>query len=103
MNRDYELTEDADRDVFEISVYIARNNYAAAERFLDTLYEKFQLLADSPTIGRRREELAHGLRSFPTGSYAIYYRETERGIHVVRVLHGARDLDAIFGSEEADT
>lgn len=48
-------------------------------------------------MGRAREELAASLRSFPFGRYVIFYVPIEDGIDVVRVLHSARDIDAIFG------
>jgi hypothetical protein len=43
----------------------------------------------APEIGRARPELLANLRSFPVG----------RGIEVVRVLHGARDLKPLFEQE----
>jgi hypothetical protein len=47
-------------------------------------------------MGRLRPELAPHLRSFPIGNYVIFYRLTQEGIEVARVLHGARDIDALF-------
>lgn len=103
MSSRYELTDLADQDLFEISLYIAQNSVGAAERFIDTMNEKFQLLADSPRLGRSREELAPGLRSLSIGKYVIFYRPTEDSILVIRVLHGARDIETILGSEETET
>jgi len=40
--------------------------------------------------------LAARLRSFPVGSYVIFYRPMENGVEIVRVLHGARDLPPLF-------
>jgi len=56
-------------------------------------------------MGRAREELAASLRSFPFGRYVIFYVPFEDGIDVVgidvvRVLHGARDIDAIFSESQ---
>jgi toxin ParE1/3/4 len=47
-------------------------------------------------MGRARQELAASLRSFPFGRYVIFYVPIENGINVVRVLHSARDIDAVF-------
>ena len=55
------------------------------------------MIADSPMIGRTREELAPGLRSFPVGNHVIFYRSVKNGIEVIRVLHGARDIEFLFG------
>jgi len=88
----------AERDLLEIWTYIARDNPSAADRFLDLIGEKCDLLAASPEMGRRREDLAPSLRSFPVGRYVIFYRPGERGIQVVRVLSAYRDIAALFGS-----
>lgn len=45
-------------------------------------------------MGRSQGRLRPNLRSHPHGSYVIFYRAVEGGIEVVRVLHGARDIDA---------
>ncbi|MBD2776276.1 type II toxin-antitoxin system RelE/ParE family toxin [Iningainema tapete] len=101
MSRRCELTELADQDIFEVSVYVAQNlGVAAAQRFIDTINEKFQLLANSPGLGRSRLDLAPELRSFPVGKYIIFYRPISEGILVVRVLHGARDITSIFEAEQ---
>ena len=51
-------------------------------------------------MGRGRSELAAELRSFATNTpYVIYYELVPNGIVVVRILHHARDLDAIFLNE----
>ncbi len=101
--RQFTLSSEANADLLEIWVYIAERSIESADRMVDSIREKCQLLADSPAMGRKRAELAEGLRSFPVGHYVIYYRQTDDGILVVRVLHGARDVDALFATEEADT
>jgi toxin ParE1/3/4 len=87
----------AELDLLEIWSHIAKDSASAADRFLDLIGEKCDLLAASPDMGRRREELAPSLRSFPVGRYVIFYRPRERGIQVVRVLSAYRDIAALFG------
>jgi toxin ParE1/3/4 len=87
----------AERDLLEVWSHIAKDSPSAADHFLDLIGEKCDLLAASPDMGRRREELAPALRSFPVGRYVIFYRLGERGIQVVRVLSAYRDIAAIFG------
>jgi toxin ParE1/3/4 len=36
------------------------------------------------------------LRSLSVGNYLIFYRPLADGIEIVRVLHGARDIDSLF-------
>ncbi|HLP91141.1 MAG TPA: type II toxin-antitoxin system RelE/ParE family toxin [Nostocaceae cyanobacterium] len=47
-------------------------------------------------MGRSRYELLPGLRSFPVGSYLIFYFPINQSIEVIRVLHGARDIAKLF-------
>jgi toxin ParE1/3/4 len=91
----YRLTEQARQDLDEIWLYIAEDN-PAADQFLDTLYEKSVLLAGQPLLGHLQPELALNLRSFPVGNHVIFYRPIDNGIEVARVLHGARDIDALL-------
>ena len=86
----------AKADLVEIWEFIADDSDAHADAFIDLIDQKFQLLAQQPGIGRRRAELADGLRSFPVGRYVIFYLTVSGGVQIVRVLHGARDLESTF-------
>lgn len=86
----------AESDLIEIAVYIAQDNPKAASRWLDTIDEKLDMLSRQPLIGEIREEIARNLRSFPVGNYIIFYQPFDDGVKLVRVLHGARDLDQLF-------
>lgn len=83
-------------DLAEIWDYIADDSEERADAFIDLLDRKIHALARQPSIGRAREELAEGLRSFPVDRYIIFYRPTPKGIEIIRVLHGARDLEPLF-------
>ena len=86
-------------DILDIWDHIAEDSLAQADRWVDKLDEKFKLIATQPLIGRARNELAAELRSFPFGRYVIFYMPIEDGVDVVRVLHSARDVDAVFADE----
>jgi toxin ParE1/3/4 len=90
----------ARRDLSEIWEYIADDNETQADAFVDLIDRKFQELAHHPNMGRSREELAECLRSFPIGRYVIFYRVMPEVVEIVRVLHGSRDLNAIFNPED---
>lgn len=89
----------AETDILEIWDYIADDSLTAADRWVDHLDEQFRVLATQPMMGRAREELAPGVRSFLFGRYVVFYVPLANGIDVVRVLHGARDIDAVFNPE----
>ncbi len=92
----YRLTAHARRDILRTWAYIAQDSDAAADRFVDLLIRHFQLLADNPHIGRLRDELRAGYRSFPVGEYLIFYRIGQPGVRIMHVVHGRRDLEALF-------
>ena len=86
----------AENDLFEIWDYIADDSAARASAFVREIHQKFSTLASNPGLGRIRDDLAEGLRSFPIGRYVIFYRGIAEGIEIVRVLHGSRDMENIF-------
>ena len=57
----------AKADLSDIWQFIAEDSDDQADAFIDLIDQKFQLLAQQSGLGRRREELAEGLRSFPAG------------------------------------
>jgi toxin ParE1/3/4 len=69
----------------------------AADRLLRRIDAKLELYAQNPGMGRARDNLAAGLRSFPVGRYLIFYQVVPDGIELVRVLHGARNYKRMFG------
>jgi len=92
----YIITREAGEDINGILAYIAAENFSAALAFYDRLEGIFAMLADNKNAGRERPELKEDLRSFPEGNYLIFYRPWAGKIAIVRVIHGARDLDEIF-------
>ena len=95
-----EFAPAATADLTEIAEYVAADNRKAAARLVASFKEQAARLARSPGIGRPRGELQADLRSFPVGRYVLFSRPTKDGIEVVRVLHGMRDIDRIFGAGE---
>ncbi len=86
----------AELDLLGIWIYIADDSPIRADEFLDRIDAKLQALARNPGMGKRREELLPGLRSFPVGNYLVFYLEIENGVDVIRILNGSRDIDEIF-------
>jgi toxin ParE1/3/4 len=67
----------ADSDLNSIWYYVDSENASVevADRLIDSITERFFLLANYPNIGRRRDDdLRPGLRSFSVGEYIIVYR-----------------------------
>jgi len=90
------LASQAQIDLDEIWLFIAEDNIDTADKFHDLLLSKFIALAGQPLMGRTRDELRPNVRGFPVGNYIIFYRDTLEHIEIIRVLHGARDIENIF-------
>ena len=94
----YRLSPLAELDLEEIWLYVAQDNgVGAADRLIEEITKRFVLLATHPDAGRLRDDIAADVRSFPVKNHIIYYRASEHGILVSRVLHGKRDQAAILG------
>jgi toxin ParE1/3/4 len=97
--------EHALRDLEHRSEYIRQHNPRAALRFLDAAEATIRQLAASPGIGARYDPehpaLAE-LRFFPITRFKndlVFYRPLADGIEVLRVLHGAQDIQSILAEE----
>lgn len=69
-------------DLEDIWVYVATESGSAeiANRLIDSITDRFQLLATYPYAGRQRnDDLGQGRRSFPSGEYVIIYRVGRKG------------------------
>lgn len=86
----------AEDDLLEIWVGLAANNVSAAERLMDDLDAATRLMAMQPLIGKARREFGVGIRSFPVRGYVLVYRPILGGVELVRVVHGARDLERVL-------
>lgn len=82
-----------DDDLEKIWVYIATDDPEAADRCLRQIDTQFHKLSRTPLIGRERIDLAPGLRSFAVGNYIIFYKPTDDGVDIVRVIEGHRISD----------
>lgn len=92
----YRLSALAERDLDEIWSYVAEDaSPETADRLIDAIVERFELLSEQPRMGRLRPEFGEGVRSFTVESYVIYYRH-DMGVLIARVLHGRRDQTAAW-------
>lgn len=91
------LSPDAETDLDDIWTFIAADSNEAADRVIDAITGKFEMLQTMPNSGRQRNELRTGLCNLPIGKFSIFYQVTEDTIEIVRILHGARDLPSLLG------
>jgi len=86
---------DAEADLIRIWLHIAEDNPIAADGVLDFLDEQFDAIAETPKMGRIRDDLwprgiASGLEKV-LGDLIFYYI-VDDGIEIARVLEGHRNI-----------
>jgi toxin ParE1/3/4 len=96
----------AERDIDGQAEYLFREaSLETALRFYEFAAVAFEKLARTPGLGEQRHSsnpLLAGLRIWRIDgapNHLIFYRPIEGGIEIVRVLYGARDIDAVLESE----
>ena len=90
------ITPAAENDLAEIWAYIAEDAPEAATTFIEQITDRFEPLLAIPGMGAARDQLSPGLRAIPYKAYVIYYVADDQAVTIVRVVHGARDVRAIF-------
>jgi len=90
------ISPQADQDLLDIWLYIAEDSSINADRFLDKINDTAKRLSEFNNIGTDRPELGDDIFSFPLDRYLLYYRKTNTGIELVRVLHSSRDILQLF-------
>jgi toxin ParE1/3/4 len=81
-------------DLLDIWGTIATDSPASADRLYDRLEERVQILTQWPMIGVACPAIAPDARILIERPYLILYRVIRDGVQIVRVLHGARDIDS---------
>jgi toxin ParE1/3/4 len=90
------LLPEAKRDLRKIWFDISVENVAAADLMIDKFDHRFASLVEFPERGSPRNELIKGLRVLIEGKYLVFYRVEAIKVEILRVVHGSRDLTALF-------
>lgn len=97
----HRLAPEAEADLDELWHYVATTaSVETADRLVDSLTTRFSLLSTYPRVGRRRDDLRPGIRSFPVGRYIVLYRLEGEDVLIQRVVRGSRDLAALLRDGE---
>ena len=94
------LAPAAKADLIEIWSYYAAEvgDLDLADKIRDEIFAGIRTATRKPAIGHFRRDLAdEPLRFWRVRNYLIVYRSGTKPIQVVRVLHGARDVQSLLG------
>ena len=90
------ITPLAECDIEDIGDYIATDNPDRAVSFIAELRGQCRKIALSPQAYRLRRELGNDIRSCAHGNYVIFFNHDEKDVRILRILHGARNISALF-------
>lgn len=96
------LAPAARSDILNIWNYYAAEfeDVELADRIRDEIFEGIRAAARKPGIGHLRRDLSEEpLRFWRVRKFLIIYRSQTKPIQVVRVLHGARDVQAMLAED----
>lgn len=67
-----------------------------ADKYLNSLFSRFEWLSENPYIGKHREDIKNGYHCFPEGMHLIFYTMTEYGIDIIGIPHQNMDVISHF-------
>lgn len=101
MRPSFRVTPRAFEDLKNIGRYTLREwGRRQRDAYLRGLDARFAWLARQPMLGRQRDEIAPGYRSFPHESHIIFYLVRDGGIDIIGIPHQARDIPRYFEGDE---
>jgi plasmid stabilization system protein ParE len=95
----YRLTPRAREGFHRIAFYVEENfGSTVAERVVNDLAHAFELLAKSPDVGHRREDLTRDDRVlfWSVGPTLIAYRSSPQGVEIIFVERGELDWERML-------
>ena len=89
---EYRLSPAAERDLESIWRYTHQQwGVEQAQRYTDTLTNAFGVMATSPKTAQSCEHIRPSYRRQSVERHVIYFRVTDYGIAVIRILHARMD------------
>ncbi len=105
----YDLSPEARRDLAKAADYLAERSVPRGRRLIAAAMGTFAKIAARPGLGARvefAEDLYPGLRCRPIErhkNHLIFYRPTAEGVKIMRIIHGARDVEAILAGDAGES
>jgi len=92
----YKLSIAAKEDLIRIHQYgIKKFGMAQADKYFDTLFEYFDVIAQSPYSFESVDEIKSGYRRCVFGIDSIYYKINDDTVEIIAII-GRQDLNDLF-------
>lgn len=92
------IENSAERDMYSIVDYIAKDNKKVASQLLKEFYKAFNLFCVHPKVGFERKDFTYRNVRFyiVKKNYLIVYTICENSVHILRVLSAYQDICLIL-------
>lgn len=80
-------------DALDIWLYVAQDNPSAADRLVDRLYKRCEILRAHPNAGPLRPDIAMDCRQLVETPMLVLYRVVGDEVQLVRALYQGRNLN----------
>jgi len=86
-------SEPALNDLEEIANYIALDKLSAAQRLVQKVFDRVDLLSDSPKSGRKVPELSRSkYKEVIVGPCRVFYRFSNNTVYILHVMRAEREM-----------
>lgn len=93
----YEISAEAQNDIFEIWRHIAEDSLELANRIESEFHSLFAALARMPGQGHSRKDLTQRpVLFFPLYSFFVVYQAEVQPVRIMAVLRGKRDVKRVL-------
>ena len=88
----YHVTGKANRDFVKIGHYTEQAwGRAQRNKYLKSFVTRFGWIAKNPLLGKTRDDIKAGYRSYQEGKHVVFYIIDCDAVHIIGVLH--EDMD----------
>jgi len=63
-----------------------------ADTYLSALIQRFDWLAENPTLGKPRDDIKQGYFCFPEGMHLIFYMVKNKQVEIIGIPHQHMDI-----------
>lgn len=89
----YRIRARAQADLESIWLYTVEQwGIKQADNYLEALIQCFEWLAESPSLGKARDDVKQGYFCFPVGRHLVFYIIVNDKVEIIGIPHQSMDI-----------
>ncbi|WP_102796937.1 type II toxin-antitoxin system RelE/ParE family toxin [Bowmanella denitrificans] len=97
MANSFQITPRAKGDLYDAWLYTLETwGEHQADTYIQALFSRFAWLAEQPSAGRHRTDIAKGYYCFAQGQHLVFYQILQTDIAIIGVPHQSMDIEHYF-------